>query len=414
MLNFYIKMFLIGCLLTSVSHAASADVGRERWIENLNRMADPVLVSLSEETLKKSIPNIQGPFKKGYGVRSKFAPLEAFGRLMAGMAPWLELGPDDTEEGKLREKYILLAHKAVSNAVNPQSPDYMNFDFDKQPLVDSAYLAQAFLRAPKQLWQRLPEQDKQNVIVAMRKVNNIVDTSYSNWLLFGAMVETFLLEVTGEAQVARIEFGVVKHMEWYVGDGFYSDGPEFHRDYYNSYVIQPMLIDILTVLKKHEHSLGKKYYEKVLQRSSRYAAVLERMISPEGTYPIVGRSSVYRFSAFQSLAQMALMRQLPKDLPEGQVRAALSAVMERFFSDYPKSNFDKEGWLKIGVIGEQINQAEPYISSGSVYMNSLGFLVLGLPAEHSFWTSRAKPWTQKRIWAGEPDVMRDGYFREKK
>ena len=39
---------------------------------------------------------------------SKFAYLSAFARVFNGIAPWLELGPFESEEGRLREKYINL------------------------------------------------------------------------------------------------------------------------------------------------------------------------------------------------------------------------------------------------------------------------------------------------------------------
>ncbi len=53
------------------------------------------------------------------------------------------------------------------------------------------------------------------------------------------------------------------------------------------------------------------------------------MISPEGTYPIIGRSVAYRFGAFQALSQVALRKELPLYIAPGQVRCALTAVMKR-------------------------------------------------------------------------------------
>ena len=47
--------------------------------------------------------------------RRKVTYLEAFGRLMAGMSPWLELGADTSEEGQLRKKYIALAQKSMED-----------------------------------------------------------------------------------------------------------------------------------------------------------------------------------------------------------------------------------------------------------------------------------------------------------
>jgi hypothetical protein len=52
--------------------------------------------------------------------------LEALGRLLAGIAPWLELPADDTAEGRLRAQYGDLARRAIASAVDPASPDFLN------------------------------------------------------------------------------------------------------------------------------------------------------------------------------------------------------------------------------------------------------------------------------------------------
>lgn len=101
------------------------------------------------------------------GNRRRFSHLEAVGRLVCGIAPWLELGPDNTPEGKLREKYINLTVKGLKNAVNPEAPDYLVFGEPSQPLVDAAFLAQGLLRAPKQLWGNLDPQAKEWMITEL-------------------------------------------------------------------------------------------------------------------------------------------------------------------------------------------------------------------------------------------------------
>jgi len=104
---------------------------REYWISVLTKIADPLLNSLSNETLRKRMPVECSP---GYREsRMEVTCLEAFGRLMAGTAPWLELGADNTSEGMLRTKYIELTRKCLSVSVNPDSGDYMNFTKGGQP-----------------------------------------------------------------------------------------------------------------------------------------------------------------------------------------------------------------------------------------------------------------------------------------
>ncbi|MEX0273366.1 MAG: DUF2264 domain-containing protein [Flavobacteriaceae bacterium] len=390
-------------LVTSIAQITFAQTDRELWVNELVRMADPVLTHLSEGTLRSKMPAEQSDFE--YGDRSNYACLEAFGRLMAGMAPWLELGPGDDREGRLREKYIALSHQAIKNAVDPNSPDYMNFSDGSQPLVDAAFLAQAFLRAPKQLWEPLPDTVKNQVIDAFKLSRNI-SPFYNNWLLFSATVEAFLAKFADGADYMRIDYALKKHLEWYVGDGTYSDGDTFHWDYYNSFVIQPMLLDIVQVLREGDPSKDK-LYKTLLGRSQRYAVILERIISPEGTYPVIGRSSVYRFGSFQVLSQMCLMDQLPKEISKGQARAALTSVLKRLSS--APGLYDDKGWLQLGVVGYQPKMAEPYINTGSLYLTSVGFLPLGLHASHEFWTHKAEDWSMVKVWKGDTSVGRDRY-----
>lgn len=107
---------------------------REIWINIIERIARPVLTNIANETLKKNIP-----IEYVKEERSKFAHLEAVGRLICGIAPWLELGPDNSKEGQLRKNFIDLTVKGLGNISNPNSKDYLIFDEPYQPLVDSAH-----------------------------------------------------------------------------------------------------------------------------------------------------------------------------------------------------------------------------------------------------------------------------------
>lgn len=371
------------------------DDDRDYWIKTMVKIGRPVLEALSQEKLKASMPVEINP--KSNHDRSRVTHLEAFGRLMAGMAPWLALGPGTDKEGKLRKEFIDLSLKSLAISVNPSSPDYMNFTSNGQPLVDAAFLCHGILRAPEQLWEKLPKKGQGNLITAIKSTRKITP-GYNNWLLFSAMIEVFLLEFTGEYDEMRVDLAVKKHLEWYLGDGVYGDGPHFHWDYYNSYVIQPMLLDIVTILKKHNKRNGDKY-ELILKRARRYAAILEGLIAPEGTFPAIGRSLCYRFGAFQILAQMALIKQLPDTVSPAQVRSALTAVITKTIET--KGTFDTNGWLNLGVCGHQPNIAEGYISTGSLYLCSVGMLPLGLPATDKFWAAPSEDWTAKKIWSGK-------------
>lgn len=196
----------------------------------------------------------------------------------------------------------------------------------------------------------------------------------------------------------RIDFAVKKHDEWYVGDGWYGDGQNFHMDYYNGYVIQPMMLQVLKVAASKRKSY-QDLYERVGKRMTRFAEQQERLISPEGTYPPVGRSITYRVGAFQPLAETALLGTLPEAITGAQVRSALSAIIQRQFE--APGTFDQDGWLTIGFCGHQPEMGDAYISTGSLYLCTLGFLPLGLPTDHDFWTAADADWSAKKAWAGQ-------------
>ncbi|UOB16616.1 DUF2264 domain-containing protein [Abyssalbus ytuae] len=412
-----ILLFIIFHWNNSIVQHERIESEREYFVSMLTKIIDPVLKNLSKDQLKKNMPVEKA--SNPYGDREKVTHLEAFGRTLAGIAPWLELGPDNTPEGKLREKYIQLTLKSIKNATNPHAKDYMNFANGGQPLVDAAFFAEALIRAPHQLWERLDETTKKNVLTELKKTRSI-SPPYMNWLLFSAIVEAALLKFEGEADMMRIEYALFKHDEWYLGDGMYGDGPDFHWDYYNSYVIQPMILDILFVLKEKQEQLKYwRYKEKFitnsevfLERAQRYSEIQERLIGPEGTFPPIGRSLTYRCGAFQLLSQIALIEKLPKTIRPSQVRSALQALIKKQM-EVP-GTFDENGWLTLGFYGRQKEMAEPYISTGSLYLCTTAFLVLGLPEDNSFWVDIAEEWTQKKIWNGNSIPKDHAYYHHKK
>lgn len=333
--------------------------------------------------------------------RVKVSYLEALGRTLAGLAPWLEASTAGQEQVQ-QQRLADLARQAITKGVDPASPDYLNFTEGGQPLVDAAFLAHALLRAPVQLWSKLDKAAQANLIQALQ-ASRTIKPGYNNWLLFSAMVEAALLKFTGSGDEMRMDYAIREHMAWYKGDGAYGDGPDFHWDYYNSFVIQPMLLDIVQTLVQAGKA-DKALYETVLVRARRYAIVQERLIGPDGSFAAFGRSLAYRCGAFQLLAQVALQNQLPPELTAGQVRNALTAVIRRTME--APNTFDKNGWLQIGLCGHQPSIGETYISTGSLYLCSVAFLPLGLPAADPFWTAAGEDWTAKKIWGGQ-DVKPD-------
>ena len=382
-------------LLISSMYPLSKEDTRAYWLQMLTRIVTPVLDALSRDVLKKDMP--VEAFGDTHENRKKVTYLEAFGRSLAGLAPWLELGADDTPEGKARARFINLATSSMRNAVTPSASDFMNFTTGAQPLVDAAFLAHALIRAPKQLWGNLDQSTQTNLINALRSTR-VIKPYYSNWLLFTAMVEAALLKFSKDYDPVRIDYAIKEHEAWYKGDGMYGDGPSYHFDYYNSYVIQPFLLDVSKTVFEETGEL-KDQYQLFATRARRYAEIQERLISPEGTFPTTGRSIAYRCGAFQHLAQMALQKQLPPSLPPAQIRSALTSVIKRTMD--AANTFDDKGWLTIGLSGHQPGVGETYISTGSLYLCTTAFLPLGLPPTDEFWSADPMEWTSVKAFSGK-------------
>lgn len=372
---------------------------RQYWCSLAYRIAQPVLENMAKGELQK---NMQTEFSPSFDNRNrKVLYMECFGRLMAGIAPWLALPDDDTAEGLQRKQLREWALQAYKNAVDTNNPDYLCWGIGGQNLVDAAYIAESFLRAYDTLWMPLDNQTKQRYLTEFRKLRKI-DPPYTNWLLFSSTIESFMAKAKGEYDQYRVNSACRKMEEWYVGDGWYADGPSFSFDYYSSYVFHPMYLETLQAMidaKANTRLDYQKYYNRALKRCQKYAIVLERFISPDGTFPVFGRSIPYRLAAMQPLALMAWYQTLPKELTNGQVRAALTKVMHRMFDS--QQNFNEGGFLTIGFCGNQPNIADWYTNNGSLYMTTLAFMPLGLPANHPFWTDAAQSWTQVKAWNGE-------------
>lgn len=368
---------------------------RQFWIDVMLRISDPVLDSLSKGRLRSDMPLKHHPDSHD---RADYTYLEALGRTLMGVAPWLETPAADPAEERLRALHAELARKAIAMSVDTASPDCMNFENGYQPIVDAAFLAQALLRAPKELWGKLDDQTRANLIAKLKHTRTRKPWA-NNWLLFSGIIEAFLY-TAGESDwdQMRVDYALKQHMQWYVGDGMYGDGPEFHWDYYNSFVIQPMLVDILRTVSDVNPDWAQ-IKDAVMRRAARYATVLEHLIARDGTYPVIGRSSCYRFGAFQSLAHAALLHNLERKISPAQVRCALTEVIRRV-TECP-GMFDEGGWLNIGVCGEQPAMGETYISIGSLYLCCAVFLPLGLPASDPFWSAPDAQWTAQRMWGGE-------------
>ncbi len=377
-----------------------ANTTRQLWTALLVKTAQPIFEALAADQLRVRMPVEQHPQASE---RELFTHLEAVGRSLSGIGPWLELNTVQTaEEQKQQTELRQFVHTGLKHATDPQAQDFLNFSNGGQPLVDAAFLAQGLLRSWNSVWLKL-EADVQSQVISCMKSTRVIRPCFNNWLLFSATIEAFLCKAGADWDRMRIDYAIRQHEQWYLGDGYYGDGPQYHCDYYNSFVIHPMLYDIVHACDEISNVFSE-FKEKIIKRAQRHAVTQERMINADGSFPPIGRSLAYRFGIFQNLALMILHKKMTDASSPAGLRCAMTAAMTKLM--LAEGTFDKNGWLQIGFCGHQPMLGETYISTGSLYLTLCGFLPLGLPASHPFWADPDCSWTAADIWNGK-DMLVD-------
>ena len=371
------------CPINESTHSTE----RQYWLSHLERLALPVLAAAAQGKLLSAT---EVEVHLNYHPDGRPSGLEALARTLAGIAPWLASDAGDEPERDLRQRLQPLVDASLDRL-----PTDFPLGAGRSALVEGAFLSHALVRYPAIItrWSASVRERLQKTLEDSRRHLPV----HNNWSCFSAMVEAGVEILGGTADPVRIDHCLRQHESWYLGDGIYGDGPELHADYYNSFVIQPMLIDLLARFAARQ-SDWQAMVEPLRRRAVRHAALLERMIAPDGSFPVIGRSIVYRCGAFQHLAQAALQNWLPAEILPGQARSALTAVIRRTL-DAP-GTYRADGFLAIGLCGHQPSLGESYISTGSLYLCTTALLPLGLPPTASFWSDPDRPWTGQRIWSG--------------
>jgi hypothetical protein len=179
---------------------------RKVWLDQLDKVARPVMQYLAEDRLKEIMPVGLSKRSDNPTQRTKVAYLEAFGRTLCGIAPWLNGEGGSKEEVALRNQYREWSLKAMANAVNPSAKDYMTWNMGGQQLVDASFVALGLVRCPW-LWEHLDQKVKDQTVDALKLTRGFVPV-YSNWILFTGMIEAFFCKYGYEYDKVRIENGI--------------------------------------------------------------------------------------------------------------------------------------------------------------------------------------------------------------
>ncbi|MFI6661635.1 DUF2264 domain-containing protein [Streptomyces sp. NPDC050523] len=255
-----------------------------------------------------------------------------------------------------------------------------------QPLVEAASIALALRLTRPLLWDRLDDGVRQRAAAWLADALT-AEAWPCNWELFPVTVGGFLQEIGHEPEASRkaIERGLARIEEWYVGEGWYTDGDGRKFDYYNGWAMH--LYPVLHAWLADDADLLDKYGGRLSRHLEDYA----RLFGADGAPMHQGRSLTYRFATTAPLWLGALTGHTP--LPPGETRRLASGALKYFVE---RGAVDSRGLLTLGWHGPDTALLQGYSGPASPYWASKGFLGLLLPDDHPVWTAPEEPGPSER------------------
>ncbi|MFJ2643664.1 DUF2264 domain-containing protein [Streptomyces sp. NPDC087511] len=250
-----------------------------------------------------------------------------------------------------------------------------------QQMVEAASVAVALHETRPWIWDRLDARVQERVVdwfsgfVGGRTWDN-------NWRLFQVVSEQFLASVGAPYSRSDIESNLDRIEDWYVGDGWYTDGDGRNFDYYIGWAMH--LYPLLWSRIAGGDDGGRT--EVYRQRLSRFLEDYPHFFGSDGAPVHQGRSLTYRFAALAPVWMGALADCTP--LAPGLTRRLASGTMRHFAE---RGVPDERGLLTLGWYDTFLPSTQPYSGPASPYWASKGFLGLLLPADHAVWTARELP-----------------------
>ena len=271
----------------------------------------------------------------------------------------------------------LLAGTSPASA-NP----WPRIDVTRQAMVEAASLVLGLHVTRPWLWDTLSTQEQDQVIAWLGHSAGMAVPD-NNWVMFKVMVQEFIASTGRPFHEEDINNGLARIEDWYVADGWYSDGDGQRFDYYAGWAMHlyPCLWMLMAAPRVPELAAQKAALYR--ERLARYLQDFPYFFGGNGAPLFQGRSLIYRFGATAPLWLGALMGVSP--LAPGATRALGSAAL-RYFND--GGAFGANNVLGCGWFGTFRPMTQIYSGPASPYWTSKGFLGLLLPADHPVWTAQ--------------------------
>lgn len=304
--------------------------------------------------------------------------LEGFARPLWGIAPLVAGG------GTFEHMDHILV--GLANGSNPEHPEFWgDVGHLDQRAVEMAAIGYALAIAPEHFWHALPGVAKDRLGRWLGRVQQVA-VHDDNWHFFVVMVQQGLERVGLKIDRSVQRFHLDRIDEFYLGDGWYGDGPEGFVDHYNSYALHTYGLLYARMTAETDRDRADSYIE----RARRFAASYRYWFGDDGASVGFGRSMTYRFGMASFWAALAVAD--AEALPWGEIRGLWGRHLRWWLS---RPIADSEGRLTVGYVGAVGAIAEQYSSPNSPYWAMKALLPLSLPESHPFWQ------------AAEADVLPD-------
>ncbi len=300
------------------------------------------------------------------------AQMEGLSRVLWGLFPLMAAG-DSTPYS---DKYIA----AIKQGTDPHSAGYWGEagPYD-QRLVEMAAYGLGLALLQDNLTERFSERELMNLHTWL---NQITDATMpdSNWNYFAIMVQLGFKRAGLPYDQQAIDRRFAMMDAYYLGDGWYSDGPGRPKDYYISMAFHFYGLIYATLSGDEARS------EVLRQRSALFAEDFIYMSAPDGASVPFGRSLTYRFAmvAFWSAVAFSGLEVFTPGIVKGIILRHL-----RWWQQQPIT--DRDGILTLGFAYPNLAMCEDYNSPGSPYWALKTYLILALPESHPFWQADEQP-----------------------
>lgn len=300
------------------------------------------------------------------------AEMEGLSRVLWGLFP-LMAGGDSTP---FSEKYI----NAIRIGTDPQHPDYWGetAPYD-QRLVEMAAYGLGLALLQEKLTDLFSEREVMNLHAWLNQITDAVMPD-SNWNYFAIMVQLGFKRAGLPYDQPAIDRRFAMMDAYYLGEGWYSDGPGRPKDYYISMAFHFYGLIYATLSGDDERAAVLR------ERSRQFAEDFIYLSAADGASIPFGRSLTYRFAmvAFWSAVAFSGLEVFTPGVVKGIILRHL-----RWWQQQPIA--DRDGILTLGFAYPNLAMCEDYNSPGSPYWALKTLLILALAEDHPFWQAHEQP-----------------------